>query len=88
MLGWIIDIWDKFGVWVTNQPTFVHVAVGIGLFYAVLQILKLSYKIIVFLFAPLSASSRRIPKQKNRRPMPRRTKTDDHDDEKPPFVFR
>jgi hypothetical protein len=34
--NWLVSNWDKFSIWVTNQPTFVEVAFGVGLFYLVL----------------------------------------------------
>jgi hypothetical protein len=88
MLSWIVNNWDKFSIWVTNQPTFVEVAFGIGLFYVVLQIVKLLYKLFVFLFTPLWEISARFKKQKGLRPGPRKQKTAPPDDDSPPFVFR
>ncbi len=88
MLSWIANNWDKFSIWVTNQPTFVEVAFGIGLFYVVLQIVKLLYKLFVFLFSPLLASLVRFKKQKGLPPGPRKQKTAPSDDDSPPFVFR
>ena len=37
ILNWFVSNWDKFSIWVTNQPTFVEVAFGVGLFYVVLR---------------------------------------------------
>ena len=86
--NWLVNNWDAFSIWVTNQPTFVEVAIGVGLFYAVLQIVKLLYKFLAFIFAGLFSGPRRI---KRRRTTPARTsgtKPASMDDEAPPFVFR
>lgn len=88
MLSWIVNSWDKFSIWVTNQPTFVEVAFGIGLFYAALQITKLTFKLFVFLISPLLAAPVRFKKQKDVRPKLRRPKSAPPDDDSPPFVFR
>ena len=88
MLNWILNIWDKFSVWVAVQPTFVQVACGIALFYVALQIAKLIYQLIVFLLSPLVATPKRFKKQKDLRPGPRRQKAASSDDDSPPFVFR
>lgn len=88
MPSWIAIIWDKFSIWVTNQPTFVEVAVGIGLFYVTLQIVKLFYKLVVFLFSPLFSMPVRFKKQKDLRPRPRSQRAAPPDDDSPPFVFR
>ena len=88
MLSWIVNYWDKFSVWVTNQPTFVEVALGIGLFYVALQAVKLLSKLLVFIFAPLLTTPSRFKKQKDLRPGPRRPRAAPPDDDSPPFVFR
>ena len=88
MLSWIANNWDKFSIWVTNQPTFVEVACGIGLFYVALQIVKLLSKLFVFLFAPLLETPVRFTKRKDQRPGPRKQKKPPSDDDSPPFVFR
>ncbi len=88
MLSLIVNNWDKFSGWVTNQPTFVEVAFGIGLFYVALQIVKLLYKLFVFLFSLLLAAPARFKKRKGLRPRPRRQKAAPPDDDSPPFVFR
>ena len=88
MLSWIVNTWDKFSIWVTNQPTFVEVAFGIGLFYVTLQAVKLLYKLFVFLFSSLLAISARYKKQKSLGPGLRKQKTAPPDDDSPPFVFR
>jgi hypothetical protein len=89
MLTWIVNIWDKFSLWVTGQPTFVDVAFGIGLFYVALQIAKAGFKLIAFLFSSLSAATpAHFKKQKSKRPRPRSSQKPPPDDESPPFVFR
>jgi hypothetical protein len=88
ILSWIIYNWDRFSIWVTNQPLFVEVAFGIGLFYVVFQTLKLLYNVLVFLFSPLLVRPSRKKKQKDRRPMPRKRSATPSDDDSPPFVFR
>ena len=75
-------------MWVANQPTFLQIAFGIALFYVVLQIVKLLYKLIIFVFSPLVATPGRFKKQKDLRPKPRRQKAAPSDDDSPPFVFR
>ena len=87
-LNWFVNNWDKFSIWVTNQPLFVEVAFGIGLFYVVLHILKVLYKLLAFLFSGLFAGPGRFKKRKK---MPVRTsakKPVTLDDDAPPFVFR
>jgi hypothetical protein len=88
MVSWIVNSWDKFSIWVTNQPTFVEVAFGIGLFYVVLQIVKLLFKLFMFLFSPLLATPARLKKQKNLGSGPRKSKKAPPDEDSPPFVFR
>jgi hypothetical protein len=80
--------WDIFSIWVTNQPTFVEVAFGVGLFYVVLQIVKALYKVIVFLLSGVLGIPRRFKKQKDMRVKPRSKKPASTDEEAPPFVFR
>jgi len=75
-------------MWVAAQPTFMQVAVGIALFYAALQILKLLYKLVAYLLAPFMATPRRFKKQQDLRSKPRRQKATASDDDSPPFVFR
>ncbi len=88
MLNWLVNNWDKFCIWVTNQPTFVEVAFGVGLFYVVLQVVKAIYKLLVFLLSGLFTVPGRFKKQKVVRAKPRRRKSAASDDETPPFVFR
>ena len=88
MLSWLVNNWDKFSIWVANQPTFVEVAWGVGLFYVALQIVKLLVKLFVFLFSPLLETPLRFKKPKNMRPGRRKQKKSPPDDDSPPFVFR
>ena len=87
-LIWLIGIWDKFCIWVTNQPTFVEVAFGVGLFYLTLQIVKAVFKLIAFLLSGVFSVPLRSKKQKDMRSKPRRKKTSPRGDDTPPFVFR
>jgi hypothetical protein len=88
MLNWILNIWNIFSVWVGAQPTFVQVACGIALFYVALQLLKLLYKLVIFLVSHLAATPRRFKIQKDLRPKPRKQKATASDNDAPPFVFR
>ena len=88
MLNLILNIWDKFSVWVGAQPTFVQVACGIALFYTALQLVKLLYKLSIFLISSLASTPKRFKAQKDLRAKPRRPKTSPSDNDAPPFVFR
>ncbi len=88
ILNRLVNKWDIFSIWVTNQPTFVEVAFGVGLFYVVLQIIRALYHIIMFLFSGLFSVPRRLKKQKDMRVKPRQKKSAVTDEEVPPFVFR
>ena len=85
---WLVSNWDAFSIWVTNQPTFVEVAIGVGLFYVVLQIVKLLYKSLAFLFSGLFAGPRRFKRRKVAPARPSGSKPVSMDDDAPPFVFR
>jgi hypothetical protein len=84
----LINNWDVFSIWVTNQPTFVEVAFGVGLFYVVLQIIKSICHIIKFLLSGMFGVPRRFKKQKDMRVKSRHKKSAVTDEEVPPFVFR
>ena len=88
ILNQLVNNWDIFSIWVTNQPTFVEVAIGVGLFYAVLQIVKAIYQVIMFLLSGLFSVPHRFKKQKDMRVKPHRKKSATTDEESPPFVFR
>jgi len=88
MLNWLANNWDKFCIWVTNQPTFVEVAIGIALFYVALRIVKGLYQVVAFLLGGLLAAPSHLKKQKDLRPKKRSPKPITLDDDAPPFVFR
>jgi hypothetical protein len=88
LLNWLVNNWDKFSLWVTNQPTFVEVAFGVGLFYVVLLVVKAALKVIVFLLSGLFSVPGRFRKQKDMRTKLRSKKPVNTGEEAPPFVFR
>ena len=88
ILNRLVNNWDIFSIWVTNQPTFVEVAFGVGLFYLVLQIVKALCKVILFFLTRLFSVPRRFKKQNDMRANPHSKKSDATDEEAPPFVFR
>lgn len=88
MLTWIETIWGQISVWITSQPTFVEVACGIGLFYTVLKVIKLIYRLFAVFISPLLSRPVRFKKQKDLRPKPRSANSAPQDDDSPPFVFR
>ena len=88
ILNRLVNYWDIFCIWVTNQPTFVEVAFGVGLFYMVLQIIRALCKVIMFLISGLFSVPRRFKKQKDMRVNPPGKKSAATDEEAPPFVFR
>lgn len=87
-LNWLADVWNGFSLWTSTQPTFVQVAIGMGLFYLVWFFLRMLYRIVHFTIAGLFAGSGRTKVKRDMKP-PNRTKR--HvtlDDDSPPFVFR
>ena len=88
ILSRLVNNWEIFSIWVANQPTFVEVAFGVGLFYAVLQIVRVLSNVMMFLFSGLISVPRRFKKQKDMRAKPRNRKSAAMDEEAPPFVFR
>lgn len=88
MLNWLVNNWNEFCFWVSNQPTFVEIAFGIGLFYVALQFIKAVCKLIVFVVSGLFSAPRRFKKQKDMRPQSRKKRPITLDDDAPPFVFR
>ncbi|MEE4266013.1 MAG: hypothetical protein V2I56_25220 [Desulfobacteraceae bacterium] len=86
--NWLVSNWDKFSIWVTNQPMFVEVAFGVGLFYVVLQIVRIFYMLLAFLFTGLFTGPRRLKKKKKKPTQTSGTKPITMDDDAPPFVFR
>ena len=88
ILNNLVNNWDTFSIWVANQPNFVEVAFGVGLFYVVLQILRGLYGAFKFFLSGLFSVPRRFRKQKDIRVTPHRKKSAVTDEEAPPFVFR
>jgi hypothetical protein len=88
ILNRLVNNWDIFSIWVTNQPTFMEVAFGTGLFYVVLLIIKALYKVIMFLLSGLFSVPRRFKKQKDMRVKSHSKKSAATDEETLPFVFR
>ena len=88
MQNWLVNSWNEFCLWVNNQPTFVEIAFGIGLFYLALQITKQAWKLLAFIVSGLLSTPARFKKQKDMRPAPRRKRPVTMDDDAPPFVFR
>ena len=87
MLNWLAEIWGKISLWVSNQPVFVEVAIGIALFYVVLLISRAVFKLIVSLISGLFSGRPhfRIKKTANAQGQSKPLKSDD---EAPPFIFR
>ena len=62
MLNWLVNYWNEFCLWVSNQPTFVEIAFGIGLFYLVLQIAKAVLKFFIYIISGLFPARGRFKK--------------------------
>ena len=60
ILNRLVNNWDTFSIWVANQPNFVEVAFGVGLFYVALQIVRTIYQVIRFLLSGLFSVPRRL----------------------------
>jgi hypothetical protein len=88
ILNRLVNNWDTFSIWVANQPNFVEVAFGVGLFYVVLQIIRGLYGVIKFFLSGLFSVPHRVRKQKDMRVKTRSKKSATTDEEAPPFVFR
>jgi len=86
-VNWLAEIWEKFSLWASTQPTFVEVAIGVGLFYVVLLIVKAIYRFIAFLISGLFSGRPRFKRKRVVRP-PGQTKPITIDDDVPPFIFR
>jgi hypothetical protein len=78
-LNWLADVWNAFSLWT---------AIGMGLFYVVLNLLRLLYRVVHFTLTGLFAGSGR-PRIKKDMKAPNRAKRHvTMDDDSPPFVFR
>jgi hypothetical protein len=90
ILNWLVYNWDQFCLWIGNQPTFIEVAFGVGLFYLALQVGKATYRLLQFLFSSLFSTVGRFGKQRNfiARVKSPKKKPVALDDDVPPFVFR
>ena len=86
-LNWLTEVWNAFSLWTSTQPIFVQVAFGMGLFYVVLNILRLLYRAVHFTLSGLFAGLGRS-KKKEMKPPIRSKKHVTLDDDAPPFVFR
>ena len=86
-VNWLAEIWEKVSLWVSNQPVFVEVAIGIGLFYVVLLITRAVFKLIVFLLSGLFSGPPRFRIKRDVRPQDQ-SKPVKVDEEVPPFIFR
>ena len=87
-INWLAEVWSTFSLWTSTQPTFVQVAFGIGLFYVVLHILRLLYRLVYFILSGLFIDSGRPKVKKDFKPPNRAKKHVTMDDDTPPFVFR
>jgi hypothetical protein len=87
-INWLIEVWSTFSLWTSTQPTFVQVAFGMGLFYAVLLLLRLLYRFIHLGVSGLFVGRGRPKVQKDFKPPNRAKKHISIDDDAPPFVFR
>ena len=87
-LNWLAEVWNAFSLWTSTQPIFVQVAFGMGLFYVVLNILRLLYRAVHFTLSGLFAGLGRPKIKKELKPPIRSKKHVTLDDDAPPFVFR
>ncbi|MGD8963134.1 MAG: hypothetical protein PVH43_11500 [Desulfobacterales bacterium] len=87
-LNWLVETWKTFSVWASTQPTFLQVAFGMGLFYLLLQLWRLVYRISVYIVTGLFAGRGRPRPKKDLKPPNRTKKQVTMDDDAPPFVFR
>ena len=88
LLNWLVETWKVFIAWASTQPTFIQVAFGMGLFYLVLQLWRLVYRIGVYIITGLFAGRGRPRPKKDLKPPNRAKKHVTMDDDAPPFVFR
>ena len=87
MVNWLAEIWGKISLWVSNQPVFVEVAIGIALFYVVLLLSRAVFKLIVSLISSLFSGRPRFRIKRAVSPQGQ-SKPLKSDDETPPFIFR
>jgi hypothetical protein len=87
-LNWVAEVWNAFSLWTSTQPTFVQVAFGMGLFYLVLNFLRLLYRFVHYTLTGIFAGAGRSKTKKNMKPSSRPKKHVTMDDDSPPFVFR
>jgi len=86
-INWLAEIWEKFSLWASTQPTFVEVAIGVGLFYGVVLLLKTILKFSVFVVTGLFSGRPRIKKKRAVR-LQNTSQPMTNDDEATPFIFR
>ena len=86
--NWLVETWKAFSVWTSTQPTFLQVAIGMGLFYAVLQVWRLVYRISAYILTGLFAGRGRPRAKIDLKPPNRAKKHVTMDDDAPPFVLR
>ena len=87
-INWLAEVWSSFSLWTSTQPTFLQVALGMGLFYAALQLLRLLYRLVHITFSGLFAGRGRPKVNKDFQSPSRPKKHVSIDDDAPPFVFR
>lgn len=87
-IKWLIEAWSSFSLWTSTQPTFLQVALGMGLFYAVLQLLRLLYRVVYITLSGLFAGRGRSKAKKIIKSANRPKRHVSIDDDAPPFVFR
>ena len=58
-LSWLASVWNAFSLWTSTQPTFVQVAIGMGLFYLVWYFLRMMYRLVHFTLTGLFAGAGR-----------------------------
>ena len=87
-LNWLVETWKAFSVWASTQPIFLQVAFGMGLFYLLLQLWRLVYRISVYILTGLFAGRGRPRTKKDLKPPNHAKKQVTMDDDAPPFVFR
>ena len=87
-LNWLLDLWKTFSIWTSTQPTFIQVALGMGLFYVVLKVARFFYRVMVYALTGLFTGRSQTVKKKDFKKPNRAKKHISMDDDAPPFVFR